>query len=128
MKENIAVLGSTGSIGTQTLEVARNLNIKVSAISGNKNIALLERQAREFKPNVIAVYDENNAKELKENIRDLSSKVVYGMEGLCEISFLPKTTPSTTTEIVADSVPENEYEESLRKAATVLEALKEASL
>ncbi len=91
MKENIAVLGSTGSIGTQTLEVARNLNIKVSAISGNKNIALLERQAREFKPNVIAVYDENNAKKLKENTRDLSSKVVCGMEGLCEISSLPKT-------------------------------------
>lgn len=91
MKKNIAVLGSTGSIGTQTLEVARDLNIKVNAISGNKNISLLEHQAREFKPEIIAVYDEKNAKELKENIRDLNIKVVPGIEGLCEISCMPKS-------------------------------------
>lgn len=86
MKENIAVLGSTGSIGTQTLEVARELNIKVSAISGNNNISLLEKQAREFNPDIIAVFDEKNAKKLKENIRDLNSKVVCGMDGLCEVA------------------------------------------
>ena len=79
MKKNIAVLGSTGSIGTQTLEVAKNLGIKVGAISGNKNISLLERQAREFSPEIIAVFDEKNAKKLKENIRDLITKVVCGM-------------------------------------------------
>ena len=91
MKENIAVLGSTGSIGTQTLEVAKNLNIKVNAISGNKNISLLERQAREFKPDIIAVFDEKNAKELKENIKDICVKVVCGIDGLCEISSLSKS-------------------------------------
>jgi len=91
MKKNIAILGSTGSIGTQTLEVAKALNIKVNAISGNKNIALLEKQAREFKPEIIAVFEEKNAKKLKENIKDLNSKVVCGMEGLCEISSMPQS-------------------------------------
>ena len=91
MKKDIAILGSTGSIGTQTLEVAKALSIKVNAISGNKNISLLERQAREFKPELIAVFEEKNAKKLKENIKDLSSKVVCGMEGLCEISSEPQS-------------------------------------
>lgn len=91
MKKNIAILGSTGSIGTQTLEVAKALNIKVNAISGNKNISLLERQAREFKPEIIAVFEEKNAKKLKENIKDLNSRVVCGMEGLCEISSMPQS-------------------------------------
>lgn len=91
MKKNIAILGSTGSIGTQTLEVAKALNIKVNAISGNKNVSLLEQQAREFKPEIIAVFEEKNAKKLKENIKDLNSKVVCGMEGLCEISSMPQS-------------------------------------
>lgn len=91
MKKNMAVLGSTGSIGTQTLEVAKNLGIKVGAIAGNKNISLLEHQAREFSPEIIAVFDEKNAKKLKENIRDLNSKVVCGMDGLCEISCFSKS-------------------------------------
>ncbi len=55
MVNGISILGSTGSIGVQTLDVARNLNIKVEALSGNTNIDLLEAQAREFKPRMVAV-------------------------------------------------------------------------
>ena len=57
MKENLSILGSTGSIGTQAIEVAKALGIKVSAISGNNNIELLEKQIRELKPKIAAVYD-----------------------------------------------------------------------
>lgn len=88
MKNNICVLGSTGSIGTQTLEVAKKFKIKITALAANKNISLLERQIREFKPYFAAVYDENLAKILKENIKDTNTKILYGMDGLCEVSSL----------------------------------------
>ena len=65
MKKNISVLGSTGSIGTQTLDVASHLGIKVCAISGNRNITLLENQIRKFKPEIVAVKEEKYANELK---------------------------------------------------------------
>ena len=87
--KRIAILGSTGSIGTQTLEVVReNKDIKVLALSAGYNIVLLEEQAREFKPCVVAVWDVNKAKELQENLRDTSVKVVAGMEGLIQIAVL----------------------------------------
>ena len=88
MKNNICVLGSTGSIGTQTLEVAKKFKIKVNALAANKNISLLEKQIREFKPSFAAVYNENLAKKLKENIKDTDTKILSGMDGLCEISSL----------------------------------------
>jgi 1-deoxy-D-xylulose-5-phosphate reductoisomerase len=89
--KTIAILGSTGSIGTQTLEVAENNgDIRVAAISANGNVDLLEKQARKFKPERIAVYREDAAKELRERIRDLNIPVVTGMEGLIEISTLPE--------------------------------------
>ena len=62
---SIAVLGSTGSIGTQALEVARHLNLKVAAISAGSNIALAENQIREFSPKICAVRDEKAAEKLK---------------------------------------------------------------
>lgn len=88
MKNSICVLGSTGSIGTQTLEVARKLKTKITALAANKNISLLENQIREFKPSFVAVYDENLAKELKENVKDTSTKILSGMDGLCEVASL----------------------------------------
>ena len=88
MQKNISILGSTGSIGTQTLEVCEEQNIKVKAISANKNIDLLEKQIRKFRPDFVAVYDEKAAKTLKQNISDTSTKVLAKMEGLCEISTL----------------------------------------
>lgn len=88
--KTISILGSTGSIGTQTLEVVENNgDIKVEAISGAHNIDLLEKQARKFNPSVVAVYLEEGAKELKERLKDTSVRVVSGMEGLIEISTLP---------------------------------------
>ena len=78
MKENLSVLGSTGSIGTQTLSVARELGIKISSLSANKNISLLEEQIREFKPDVAAVFDEKYAKELKEKVKDTPTKILSG--------------------------------------------------
>lgn len=81
----ISILGSTGSIGTQTLEVVENLeNIKVMAITGNSNIALLEEQARKFQPELVAVMDEKNAELLKGRLSDMDIRIVSGMDGLVE--------------------------------------------
>ena len=81
----ISILGSTGSIGTQTLEVVEILeDIKVVAITGNSNIRLLEEQARKFQPELIAVMDEKNAEELKARLSDMNIRVVSGMDGLVE--------------------------------------------
>ena len=84
----ISILGSTGSIGTQTLEVVENLkDIKVMAITGNSNIKLLEEQARKYQPALVAVMDETNAEALKENLADMDIRVVSGMDGLVEAAI-----------------------------------------
>ena len=89
--KKIAVLGSTGSIGTQTLEIVRtNQDIKVTALAAGNNIELLEQQIREFSPRVVAVWKEERAKELKEKIRDLDVKVLCGMEGLLAVAEEPE--------------------------------------
>lgn len=90
LTENIIILGSTGSIGTQALEVARELNIKVSGLSAYSNIALLEEQIREFKPLKVAVMDKIKACELRENIKDLSVEVLEGIDGICELTSILK--------------------------------------
>lgn len=83
--KKIALLGSTGSIGTQTLDVVRNQgDIQVTAIAAGSNIALLEKQIREFHPSIAAVWDEKKALELKAKVADLPVKVVSGMDGLLE--------------------------------------------
>lgn len=89
MMKKIAILGSTGSIGTQTLEVAReNGDLEVLALAAGSNIKLLEEQIREFSPRLVAVWDEKKAAELRTNVADLNVKVVSGMEGLLEVSVL----------------------------------------
>lgn len=88
--KKIAILGSTGSIGTQTLEVVRtNGDIEVTALAAGKNLALLEQQIREFHPRLAAVWDEEDAKTLKNAVRDLDIKVVSGMDGLIEVCTEP---------------------------------------
>ncbi len=83
--KKIALLGSTGSIGTQTLDVVRNQgDIQVTAMAAGSNIALLEKQIREFHPSIAAVWDEKKALELKAKVADLPVKVVSGMNGLLE--------------------------------------------
>lgn len=90
--KTIAILGSTGSIGTQTLEVVReNQDIRVAALAAGNNIALLEQQIREFAPKTVAVWTEEKAKELRERVKDLPVKIVSGMDGLLEISALEET-------------------------------------
>ncbi len=83
--KKISILGSTGSIGTQTLDVVRNNgDIQVTAMAAGRNIRLLEQQIREFHPELACVWDEEKAKELRENINDLPVKVVSGIDGLVE--------------------------------------------
>lgn len=90
MTENLSVLGSTGSIGVQTLNVAEKLNIPVSALTANKNVELMERQVRKFKPELAVMYDEHAAKELKIKLKDTSTRVYSGVEGLCEAAGAEK--------------------------------------
>lgn len=81
--KKIAVLGSTGSIGTQTLEIVReHKDIKVTAMAAHSNIDLLEQQIREFLPNIVCVWDEERARELKTRTADLDVRIVSGMDGL----------------------------------------------
>lgn len=89
--KKISILGSTGSIGTQTLEVVEyNKDIQVTALAAGSNIELLEKQIRKFHPSLVCVWDEKKALELKENIRDLNVKVVSGMDGLIEAATEPE--------------------------------------
>lgn len=91
LMKTIAVLGATGSIGTQTLEVARaNKDIKIAALSAGRNIKLLEAQIREFQPRLAAVWEEKDAQALRTAVRDLDVKVVSGMDGLLEVCTLPE--------------------------------------
>lgn len=84
--KKISILGSTGSIGTQTLEVARKLGINVVALSTNVNIDLIEKQALEFRPELIVVFDENQADILKKRLKDF--KIMSGMDGLIEAATI----------------------------------------
>ena len=91
MVKNISILGSTGSIGTQTLEVVRyNKDIKVTALAAGSNVDLIEKQIREFKPEIACLWSEEKAKELKERIKDLDVKVLSGMDGLIAAATEPK--------------------------------------
>ena len=84
-EHKISVLGSTGSIGTQTLEIARDYKgINIEAISAHSNIELLEKQAREFLPKLVCVTNEEKAKDLKIKLADMDIKVVSGKDGLDE--------------------------------------------
>lgn len=84
-EHKISVLGSTGSIGTQTLAIAREYRgIGIEAMSANSNIELLEKQAREFRPQIVCVTNENKAKDLKIKLADTAVKVVSGKKGLNE--------------------------------------------
>ena len=89
--KKIAILGSTGSIGTQTLEVARNNgDLEVVSLAAGSNIKKLEEQIREFHPKTAAVWSEEKAKELRAAVRDLDVRVVSGMDGLIEVCTAPE--------------------------------------
>ncbi|MEE0945304.1 MAG: 1-deoxy-D-xylulose-5-phosphate reductoisomerase [Acutalibacteraceae bacterium] len=84
MTEKLILLGSTGSIGVQALEVARKQNIKVTALAAGKNVSLMESQAREFKPKIAVMYDKAAAEDLKIRLKDTDIKVLSGEDGVCQ--------------------------------------------
>ena len=100
--KTIAILGSTGSIGTQTLEVVRaNGDIKVAALAAGHNIRKLEEQIREFGPRIAAVWSEEDASKLRASTADVEVKIVSGMEGLMEIFGCSESTAKRIKRIIA---------------------------
>ena len=91
MSKCISVLGSTGSIGRQTLQVAEELDLRVAALTAGRQIDLLEQQARQFRPCLAAVYEEAAARELRERLKDLPIQVMSGMEGLLAAAELAES-------------------------------------
>ena len=90
--KKIAILGSTGSIGTQTLEIVReNPDLKVVALAAGSNVKLLEEQIREFKPKLVSLQSEEACEDLKARIADLQVEVVPGMEGLIRIAEMEES-------------------------------------
>ena len=86
-KNRIAILGSTGSIGTQTLEIVReHPGFQVRALAAGRNVSLLEKQIREFRPVLAGVWEEKDAQDLRTRIADLDVRVVSGMDGMLEIA------------------------------------------
>ncbi len=88
--KKIGILGSTGSIGTQTLEIVREYGdrLKVVALAASKNVKLMESQVREFAPELVCMYDEDAAEDLKQRLSDTSVRIVSGMDGLIEVAVL----------------------------------------
>ena len=84
----MSIIKSTGSIGTQTLDVCRMHGIRPIALCAAKNTELLEKQAREFMPEAVCIYDENRYSDMKQRLSDTDIKVLCGMDGLCEVSSL----------------------------------------
>lgn len=90
--KQIAILGSTGSIGTQTLEVVRNNpGLRVVALAANSSVEKMEQQIREFKPLVVGMWTEQAAADLRDRVKDMDVRVVVGMDGLLEIACLPES-------------------------------------
>ena len=90
--KKIAILGSTGSIGTQTLDIVRNYSeeLQVVALAAGSNVELLEKQVREFRPKMVAMWSEKAAADLKARIADMEVSVLVGMDGLLAIAVLPE--------------------------------------
>ncbi|MBE6688427.1 MAG: 1-deoxy-D-xylulose-5-phosphate reductoisomerase [Ruminococcaceae bacterium] len=89
-KKTIALLGSTGSIGTQALEVADECGFEVSAVCANSNIKMLEEQIRKYSPAYCAVGDEKSAADLKVRVSDTNVRVLSGFDGICETAYESK--------------------------------------
>lgn len=90
--KKIAIMGSTGSIGTQTLDIVRNFKdeLEVVALAAGTNVDLMEQQVREFHPKTVAMWDEKAAMDLKVRLRDLDIRILTGMDGLLTIAVLPE--------------------------------------
>ena len=82
--KRLAILGSTGSIGVQALDVAKRLQYPIAALAACRSVEALEQQIRQFQPQVAAMFDEQAANDLRTRVRDLPVRVLSGMDGLCE--------------------------------------------
>jgi 1-deoxy-D-xylulose-5-phosphate reductoisomerase len=102
MAKCISILGSTGSIGTQALQVVSVLGIKVIALTANKNIDLVEKQAREFNPKLVSVTNEQDAMELARKLSDTDTEVVWGIDGLVKAATM-KEADTVLTAVVGIS-------------------------
>ena len=91
MNKTVSILGSTGSIGTQSLEVCEKHGLKVTALAAHSSIDLLEAQSRKFSPKVVCIYSEDKYAQLRERLADTDIKVLCGMDGLCEIAAMQET-------------------------------------
>ena len=90
--KKIAILGSTGSIGTQTLEIVReNTDLEVVGLAAGSNVELLEKQVREFRPRLVSLQSEKYCKELKLRLADMEVEIVSGMEGLIQIAEMEES-------------------------------------
>ena len=98
MIKTLSILGSTGSIGTQTLDVADMLGLKISALTAASNVDLLEKQIRKYKPELAVLFNEDKAEELRLRVKDTDTKVLGGMDGLIEAATIP------SAELVLNSV------------------------
>lgn len=90
MSKKLSILGSTGSIGTQSLEVADMQGYEVTALSAYSNAKLLEKQIRKYKPEVACLVDDKAAQELKISVKDTKTKILSGIEGVCECASFEK--------------------------------------
>lgn len=90
MTKTITILGSTGSIGRQTLSVADELGLRVAALTAERNVELLEAQCRQYRPELAVLMDEAAAEELKVRLADMNIRVLAGAEALCEAAALPE--------------------------------------
>ena len=91
MIKTVSILGSTGSIGTQSLEVCEKHGIKVTALAAHSSVDMLEQQARKFRPSKVCIYRDDKYSELKERLADTDIKVLSGMDGLCEIAVMEES-------------------------------------
>ena len=91
LNKTITVLGSTGSVGTQTLEVAEHLGLRVAALAAGKNVPLVEEQIRKFRPDVVAMSDKSAAEDLKIRVADLPVRVMSGQEAVCDVAAYDKS-------------------------------------
>ena len=96
MVQTISLLGATGSIGRQTLDVCREQGIRVAALTAYSSIDLLEQQAREFRPQLVAVHELGPALELARRLADLNVEVAYGLDGLRRAASLPESSTVVT--------------------------------
>lgn len=119
MKRKVAILGSTGSIGVQTLKSCDRLDLEVSALAANQSVEKLEKQAREYYPRHVVIFDKNAYKDLKVRLADTPINILSGMEGLCEVAGMEEN------DVVCNAVVGMV---GLRPTLTALEAKKTVAL